>query len=168
MSIEVSTDSSVYLVEKKQETWFINEKETDFSFQWIKKPDLIHVVFQNQSYTALVHKINKEEKTVELTVGIKKFTLKLADDKDRLLKSLGFDKLLQKNIANLKAPMPGLVLKIIANVGDEVKKGEPLLILEAMKMENMIKAPADVKIKQIAVSEKQAVDKNQLLVEFES
>ena len=65
------------------------------------------------------------------------------------------------------APMPGLVLKTEVGEGDEVRKGTPLFIIEAMKMENIIKASADGKIKKLFVSAGQAIDKNDKLVEFE-
>jgi biotin carboxyl carrier protein len=63
--------------------------------------------------------------------------------------------------------MPGLVLSINIAVGDVLAKGETILILEAMKMENLIKATSDVTIKSIAINQGQAVVKGQLLVEFE-
>ena len=76
------------------------------------------------------------------------------------------DKMLQTKANVVKAPMPGLVLRIIAKEGDTVKKGDGILVLEAMKMENVIKADGDGTIKRICVSEKQAVEKNTLLVEL--
>ena len=62
--------------------------------------------------------------------------------------------------------MPGLVLSIKVAAEQVVNKGDALLILEAMKMENVIKSPIDGVIKQVVVSEKQAVDKNQPLILF--
>jgi len=67
----------------------------------------------------------------------------------------------------LKAPMPGLVVKILVEAGQAVKKGDGLLIVEAMKMENELKASSDGKVKEVKVAEKEAVDKNQVLLEFE-
>ena len=65
------------------------------------------------------------------------------------------------------APMPGLVLQAEVKVGDKVKKGDSLIIIEAMKMENIIKAVSSGIIKEIFVSSGQAVDKNEKLIEFE-
>ncbi|WP_445724287.1 biotin/lipoyl-containing protein, partial [Flavobacterium sp.] len=67
----------------------------------------------------------------------------------------------------IKAPMPGLILEINVEVGQSVKENDPLLILEAMKMENSFLSPRDGVIKSIAVEKGNAVDKGQLLVEFE-
>ncbi len=66
----------------------------------------------------------------------------------------------------LKAPMPGLVVAIEAKPGQTVRKGDGLIIFEAMKMENELKAPFDAVIKEIKVNEKQTVDKDQLLIVF--
>jgi biotin carboxyl carrier protein len=60
--------------------------------------------------------------------------------------------------------MPGMVLKVLVKEGDLVKKGEGLLVLEAMKMENLIKAPADIKISKINVKSGHTVEKNQVLL----
>ncbi len=66
----------------------------------------------------------------------------------------------------LKAPMPGLVVAIEIQPGQQLKKGDGLLIIEAMKMENEIKAPFDCVVKEIKVQENQAVEKGQVLVVF--
>jgi biotin carboxyl carrier protein len=77
------------------------------------------------------------------------------------------DKLAAGKVNNLKAPMPGLVLRMNVKVGDTVKKGDALLVLEAMKMENVIKAAGDGVVKKITATEKTAVEKGAVLIEFE-
>jgi biotin carboxyl carrier protein len=69
-------------------------------------------------------------------------------------------------VGDLKAPMPGLVVDIPVKEGDTVSKGDTLVILEAMKMENALKAVADATVKKIAVTKGQAVDKNTLLIQL--
>jgi biotin carboxyl carrier protein len=72
-----------------------------------------------------------------------------------------------RQVKEVKAPMPGLILQIQTAVGATVQKGDVLLILEAMKMENAIKSPVDGIIKAIPVNQGKSVDKNQVLVQFE-
>ncbi|MDX1317201.1 MAG: acetyl-CoA carboxylase biotin carboxyl carrier protein subunit, partial [Xanthomarina gelatinilytica] len=72
-----------------------------------------------------------------------------------------------KKVNEIKAPMPGLILDIHVKEGQEVKEDDALLILEAMKMENVLTSPRDGIIKSISVSKNDTVDKNQLLIEFE-
>ena len=67
----------------------------------------------------------------------------------------------------VKAPMPGLVLEIKVAPGDRVQKGTPLVVIEAMKMENVIKAPAEAVVSTVAVEAGALVERHDTLVEFE-
>ncbi len=62
--------------------------------------------------------------------------------------------------------MPGMVLKVLVNAGDEVKKGDNLLILEAMKMENILKSTTDGTVSKVLVKQGYKVEKNQVLIQF--
>ncbi len=102
---------------------------------------------------------------VKINSNIYQFTV--TDQYDELLRKLGLDKRQTAKVAELNAPMPGLVIQMIAEEGQEVKKGQNLLILEAMKMENIIKSPADLTIGSIKVKPGDKVEKNQLLLTFQ-
>jgi biotin carboxyl carrier protein len=67
----------------------------------------------------------------------------------------------------VQSPMPGKVVKVLCAVGDEVKAGHGVVVVEAMKMENELKAPRDGKVKGITVKEGQAVEAGQTLVTLE-
>ncbi|TAL68901.1 MAG: biotin/lipoyl-binding protein [Bacteroidetes bacterium] len=67
----------------------------------------------------------------------------------------------------IKAPMPGMVVKILVEPGTEVHKGDSLLIVEAMKMENALKSPIRGKVRNVIVKEGTAVEKDALLMELE-
>ena len=75
--------------------------------------------------------------------------------------------MVNNKVSDLKAPMPGLVLEVSVEGGQQVSKGDGLLILEAMKMENVIKSPTDGVIKSISVNKGETVEKNQLILNFE-
>jgi acetyl/propionyl-CoA carboxylase alpha subunit len=66
--------------------------------------------------------------------------------------------------AVMKAAMPGLVVRILVSVGQEVRRNDPVLILEAMKMENEVRAPADGVVKEIRASERNSVEKGDVLI----
>lgn len=68
---------------------------------------------------------------------------------------------------DVKAPMPGLVLRVAVETGSMIKKGEPLLVLEAMKMENEIGAPCNGVVTSVHVAQGDAVGKNALLIEID-
>ena len=93
--------------------------------------------------------------------------LVIKDELDQRLDRMGFSSTSTKHIKEIKAPMPGLVLEVAVKEGQEVKEGERILILEAMKMENSIMIHTTAIIKRIAVTPGQAVDKGQVLVELE-
>jgi glutaconyl-CoA/methylmalonyl-CoA decarboxylase subunit gamma len=69
--------------------------------------------------------------------------------------------------AVVQAPMPGTILKVNVGVGDTVKKGQVLIILEAMKMENEIVAPGDGKVASVNVSKGSSVNAGDVLVSME-
>jgi biotin carboxyl carrier protein len=72
-----------------------------------------------------------------------------------------------RKVNDIKAPMPGLVLKVLVTPGQAIKKGDPVLILEAMKMENVFKATSDATVKEIKVAELTAVEKGEVLIVLE-
>ena len=95
------------------------------------------------------------------------FDVFIKDELDQVLDQMGFNAVSSKQVKEIKAPMPGLVLEIAVTAGQQVVKGDKILVLEAMKMENSIIIPTDATIKKIAVTAGQSVEKGQLLVELE-
>lgn len=71
-----------------------------------------------------------------------------------------------RKATNLYAPMPGLVLQVLAMEGQQLEAGDPLLVLESMKMENVLRCSESVQIAQIRVTPGQTVDKGQALINF--
>jgi len=160
----------------------IENKEFDFS--WDKallqahwKGEQIEIIpaqkknhfclkYQNKTYRGEWIDFQKETKSVTLKINHTTFNVALTQPIDTLLEKLGMGGSSSKKVKNLKAPMPGLVRQILVQPDEEVTKDTPLLILEAMKMENVIKAQGEGKIKSIQVNQGQAVEKSTLLVEF--
>lgn len=125
-----------------------------------------HILYKNRSFNAEVITIDPKLKTCTVRVNSQVYTMSLTDQFDELLHKLGMDNLNAPKVSELKAPMPGMVLKVLVSEGEEIKKGSPLLILEAMKMENVIKSPADLIIKSIKVQPADKVEKNQVMIIF--
>lgn len=130
------------------------------------KDGSFHLIKDNKSYNIEVVKVDHNEKTLLLLVNGNKYNLVIKDKYDELLKSLGFDSFNTRKINEIKAPMPGLVIDVIVGEGSVVKKGDTLLVLEAMKMENNIKSPVDGTVKKINVKKGTAVEKNHVLINF--
>lgn len=125
-----------------------------------------HILHHYQSYQVEVVDFDQASKTASIKVNGNTYQLEAKDQFDALLEQLGLNNLNSNKISDIKAPMPGLVLKVLVAEGDEVKKGESLFVLEAMKMENIIKAPADAIVKTIKIKPTDKVEKGQLLILF--
>jgi biotin carboxyl carrier protein len=123
-----------------------------------------HVLFNNQSFTVELMGKDESGKALTLNVNGRSFNIQVQDQYDVLLKQLGMDKLVASKVNEVKAPMPGLVLRLLVEEGQAVKKGDALLVLEAMKMENIIKSAGEGIVKTIKVEPRQVVDKNQVMV----
>lgn len=126
-----------------------------------------HVLKDNKPFKAEIISADFISKKYTITVNNNTYDVAIADALDLLIKSMGIERGRTKIVNAIKAPMPGLILEISVIVGQEVKENDPLLILEAMKMENSFLSPRDGIIKSIAVFIGNAVDKGQLLIEFE-
>lgn len=126
-----------------------------------------HVLKDNRSYKAEITQSDFLSKNYTVKVNGNTYEVNLANSLDLLIKEMGFEVGAAKQVDAIKAPMPGLVLEINVEVGQEVQEGDNLLILEAMKMENSFTSPRAGIIKSIAVNKGQTVDKGQLLIEFE-
>jgi biotin carboxyl carrier protein len=90
----------------------------------------------------------------------------MQDKFDLLLEKMGMNASASGKVNNIKAPMPGLIIDLRVKDGDLVKAGDPLLILEAMKMENIIKSPGEGVVKSVKVKKGAGVEKGQVLIEF--
>ena len=127
-----------------------------------------HILRDNKSYRVDVVKADYAAKTFTIRVNDTMYDLSAKDRFDLLLEELGMADMVSNKANDLKAPMPGMVLDIIVSAGDTVVKGDKLVVLEAMKMENVLKAEGDAVVKAIHAEKGKAVEKNQILVEFES
>ncbi|MBL0145937.1 MAG: acetyl-CoA carboxylase biotin carboxyl carrier protein subunit [Chitinophagaceae bacterium] len=132
-----------------------------------KSPTDFNLIKNNRSVNARLIETDMPGKFLQIEVEGEIFNIEIKDELDQMLDQMGFNSASTKHIKEVKAPMPGLVLEVNVTQGQEVKEGDRLLILSAMKMENSILIHADAKIKNIKVSAGQAVDKGQVLVELE-
>ncbi|MGB3182309.1 MAG: biotin/lipoyl-containing protein [Cyclobacteriaceae bacterium] len=163
--LKVKIGEKVLEVEDHKDGVKVNDKTVNLDLLE-NGPGNYHVVYGSKSYNAEIVSADWEEKKVILKVNGHKVVADLQDDTDLLLERLGIDMPAANAINDLKAPMPGLIIDILVEPGQEVKKGDPLLILEAMKMENVIKSPGEAVVSAIKVNKGDGVEKNQLLIQF--
>ena len=130
-------------------------------------PTEFNAIIDHQSANARLVNANLLNKTFTIETGGETFEVAIKDALDQQLEQMGFGTSAGKQVKEIKAPMPGLVLEIGVTDGQAVKEGDRILILEAMKMENSILIHADATIKRVNVKAGQAVEKGQVLVELE-
>jgi biotin carboxyl carrier protein len=144
----------------------LNEKPVDFDYRKLNARQS-SVLFKNRSFNVELVEENRLDKTFAIKVNGNIYNVEIEDRYGQLLKQLGLDYSMSGKIADVKAPMPGLVLKVLVVPGQEVAKGDNLLVLEAMKMENMIKCPTDGIVGKILVSTGDKIEKNAILLQFD-
>jgi len=158
-------DKQDFSVIRKGDKLTINDRAVEADIAPVGS-SLFHVLHNQQSYNVEVVDFNSADKTAGVKVNGNTYNITSKDQFDILLEQLGFNHLNAGAISDLKAPMPGMVLKVFAKEGDVVQKGENLFVLEAMKMENIIKAPADVTVKAVKIKPGDKVEKGQVLITF--
>jgi len=130
----------------------------------VKPPRLFSLLKANRSFDVEVVK-NSEGYVVHLEG--RTYECVLEDEKIARLKGLTVAGSSLHKGKELKAPMPGLILAVEVKEGDAVKPGQGLVIVEAMKMENEIRALFEAKVKTVKVKPRQAVERNEVLMVFE-
>jgi len=123
-----------------------------------------HILVNYKSYSAEIVEFIPAEKKVTVKINQTVYHVQVRDQYDELLHELGMDNANSKQASDVKAPMPGLVLNVMVEAGQKIKKGDAIIVLEAMKMENILKAAADGEVKKIHVKKGDKVEKNQVMV----
>lgn len=129
-------------------------------------PSKYHILKNNQPFNAEVVEKDFHHKIYKVKVKSEVYEVAISDELDQQISSMGFSVGSTKNISEILAPMPGLILEIKVKEGDTVAEDSPLLILEAMKMENVLTSPREGVIKNISVKVGETVDKKQLLISY--
>ncbi len=157
-------DKHDYTITEEDEQIKINDETITPDVYKIDKHRM-HLLLNNKSYNVEVTEHpSEDEKTYTVIVNGQKNTVAIKDRFDILLEKMGMANLASNKVNDIKAPMPGLVLKVLVEVGTEFKKGDAVLILEAMKMENVLKAPADGIVHSIEIKAGDKVEKNQVMI----
>lgn len=111
--------------------------------------------------------VRRTDNGYEVHLNGRKYAVGLQDEKERLIGSLIQTKAGSQGKHEVHAPMPGLVVRLFVEVGETVAAGTPLLAIEAMKMENEIRATEGGVVSKIPVNESDSVDKGAVLMVIE-
>jgi len=131
---------------------------------------------EGDTYFLLIDGVKHEARIDKVLDGGKRFKIRAAGEfymvqvqtaLDQLVKDMGLSDYDTQVVGDVEAPMPGRVLEIKVAEGETVEEGTPLMVLEAMKMENILTAVGNGVIEKIHVGQGATVDKGELLIEME-
>lgn len=165
MIYEVTIEAKTYRVElaRQGSSWSCKLDGQDFPFDVTTLQNgLLSVLVEGKSYEVR-HEVAGSETSI--VVGHERFKATVRDPRSLRSRGRGDDG--GQGPKKIIAPMPGKVVRIVAAPGAEVEAGEPVLVIEAMKMQNELKAPKKGKVKRINVTEGAAVEAGQTLAEVE-
>jgi biotin carboxyl carrier protein len=163
----MSKDNRTYQVKANDFLFSFTHAEINDADLVQRSPTEFHLIKDHHCVNAKLINADATAKTQAIELEGETFTIEIKDELDQELEQMGFGLAANKQIKEIKAPMPGLVLEIAVTDGQEVNEGDKILILGAMKMENSILIRTSATVKKVIVVSGQAVEKGQVLVELE-
>ena len=153
-----------YEIEIEGDQVFVDGERIDIDLRQSGAPELYSLLFNGRSYELL---IEAERFNYGVTVRGERFEVQVEDERTRRLNAGRMMPTLPEGELAVRAPIPGLVVRVLVEVGDTIQDGQPLVLLEAMKMENEIRALRGGVVKKIEVAAGQRVEQNGLLLVLE-
>lgn len=163
---ESSIDDQIFEVSLNDDQSAATVNGRDLPYEIIRQKSG-RILFRTGTKLYKIDNISIENRSVAFSINGQYVETSVKDEQELLLEKLGFDTIGVASAGQLDAPMPGKILDLLVAEGDEVEEGQPVIILEAMKMENELKAPATGKVVALDVSQNDNVEKNQSLLEIE-
>ena len=150
--------------------WLIDQKETQTlsgaAVKWFDH-QFSEIKFEGKKYHGELVADQSELGQLTIRINHRTFQVKKAHPLDDLIAAMGLDKPKLRKLKEMQAPMPGRVTSIHVQIGQEVQPGDALLSLEAMKMENVLKAEGVGVVSALNIQEGDVVEKGGLLISFE-
>ena len=150
--------------------WIIDELETRTSGGSVIKWDnerFFTLTYKGKEFFGEILEEKSEDHKLKIKINHRVFEIKKKGELDDLISALGLDVQKVRKLKELQAPMPGRIVNIAVTVGQELVVGDEILSLEAMKMENVLKAEGVGTVKAIHIAQNDVVDKGAVLIEFE-
>lgn len=165
MKFEVGVKETNIQVELDEENSAFTSGESSGTFIFKKENGRFFLRLGTKLYK--IDNVEYDGSEITFSINGEWHTVTVKDEQELLLDSLGFKTGNDLAEGSIKAPMPGKILEILVGVGDEVTKGQPVAILEAMKMENELKSPIDGTVTSIDAETGQSLEKNSPILEIE-
>lgn len=165
MKYIATIDGEAYEIEINEQGEILTDGERlPADFMAVAEQSVYSLILDNKSFEA---HISPGPWGLEVLLRGQRYTVEVEDERSRILREVGGAEIEQSGEFQLKAPMPGLVVEVPIETGQQVTKGDDLIILESMKMQNELKAPRDGKVLRVRVSAGDSVQQNAILVVME-
>ncbi len=162
MKYIASVDDQSFEIEiRPNDQLVVNGEPVEADFQSVGDQPVYTLLLNGESFEALVY---PSDRGVQVLLRGRLFDFVVEDERQRRLRQSSGGAAVQSGEYQLKAPMPGLIVAIPIEEGQEIKSGDDLIILESMKMQNELKAPRDGIVNRIRVNVGDNVDQNQVLL----
>ena len=156
-----------YTVNTNEHSFILDTEELEtMDIQQISENEF-HLIDNDKGFSCKIHSIDLKNKKITLALNDEMYVIEVSTPLDMLIKEMGMNTIQSNALKEVKAPMPGLILEILVEEGQKVEKDDSLVILEAMKMENILKAEGEGIIKDIRMKKGDSVEKHQVLIELE-
>lgn len=153
-----------YEIEIEGDQVFVDGERIEVDLRQSGAPELYSLLFNGRSYELL---IEAERFNYGVTVRGERFEVQVEDERTRRLNAGRMMPAVPEGELAVRAPIPGLVVRVLVEVGDTIQDGQALVLLEAMKMENEIRALRGGVVKKIEVAAGQRVEQNGVLLVLE-
>lgn len=163
MKFQITINDLQYNVERKDDAILVNGERREVSFERISA-NRYSLLIDNRSHTILV--AGEDDHLLKLLGRDVSVEARVKTEKELLLERFGLQSAAEEGDREIRAPMPGLVLRIPVEVGQTVNEGDAIIVIEAMKMENELRATGAGSVGKLHVAPGDAVTKNQLLMEI--
>jgi biotin carboxyl carrier protein len=156
--------STEYEVIIDQDQVIVNGEPVTVDLKQSGVPELYSVLFGGRSHDMLVQ---TERSNYAVTFRGEHFLVQVEDERTRRLNMGRKAPAVPHGELSIRAPIPGLVVKVLIEIDSQIEEGQPLVILEAMKMENEIRSPRSGVVKSVTVAAGQRVEQNVVLIVLE-
>lgn len=167
MKFEATINDEVTELELVEEAGEVQFDDSNESYEFHRQPNGRYLLRMGTKLYK-IDNVEYDKHKVIFTLNGSWHEVEVRNEQDLLLDRLGFKTAGEIGEGELNAPMPGKILEVLVSEGDEVELGQPVAILEAMKMENELKAPVQGTVTTIAVAKGDSLEKNALILEIEA
>ena len=162
MKYITTLDEKEYLIEIIDEHHVsVDGRVQEVDFESVSGQPVYSLIVDGKSHEAY---IQQGDEAWQVLMRGQLYPVKVEDEREKRLRAAAGGGVAESGEFTLKAPMPGLVVAVPVNEGQDVKKGQVILILESMKMQNELKAPRDGTIQRVKVKAGESVEQKQILL----